>query len=241
MLVLDGVGDETAGLHHARHGPYPIFEIRRLNCLLSGQKSRPERRLRSRCMSFPADHAGPQRLTVNPSAPRGNASSRQRASLHKKNRLTIGFMLQDNAQPPICLWIPAVSLIARPYLGALELAVLEALWLQGALDAKTTHRSVGERRGISLNTVQSTLERLFRKGLLVRRKVSHAFLYTPAVQREELMGQLIGEVVETLSAGRPEPMLAAFVDLAAKVDEENLARLERLIAKRRAERGEEAP
>jgi predicted transcriptional regulator len=103
------------------------------------------------------------------------------------------------------------------------------------------HRNIGERRGIALNTVQSTLERLFRKGFLAREKVSHAFLYTPTVQREELMEQLIGKVVETLSDGRPEPMLAAFVDLAAKVDEENLARLERLIAERRAKEGKEMP
>jgi hypothetical protein len=36
-------------------------------------------------------------------------------------------------------------------------------------------------------------------------------------------------------------MLAAFVDLAGRVDEENLARLERLLAERRAQGGEDAP
>jgi len=103
------------------------------------------------------------------------------------------------------------------------------------------HGEIGVRRGISLNTVQSTLERLFRKGLLRREKVSHAYLYTPALQRKELMERLIGDVVETLSDGRPEPMLAAFVDLAARVDEENLARLERLLAERRAQDAADAP
>ncbi|MEN7973383.1 MAG: BlaI/MecI/CopY family transcriptional regulator [Verrucomicrobiota bacterium] len=132
-----------------------------------------------------------------------------------------------------------MSSIARPYLGSLELAVLEELWAKSGLDAKTLHRSIGKRRGISLNTVQSTLERLFRKGFLAREKVSHAFLYTPAVKREELMRQLIGEVVKTLSDGRPEPMLATFVDLAAKVDEDNLVQLERLIAERRAKEEKE--
>jgi predicted transcriptional regulator len=96
------------------------------------------------------------------------------------------------------------------------------------------HRGLGVRRGIALNTVQSTLERLHRKGLLRREKVSHAFLYSPALQRKELMVRLIGDLVETFSDGRPEPMLAAFVDLAAQVDEENLARLEQLVAERRA-------
>jgi predicted transcriptional regulator len=131
-----------------------------------------------------------------------------------------------------------MSTIARPYLGDLELAVLEELWTQGPLDAKACHRHVGSRRGIGLNTVQSTLERLYRKKLLERAKVSHAYVYTPAVRREEIMERLIEEVVETFSRGRSEPMLAAFVDLAARVDDENLARLERLIAERRAQAGE---
>ena len=117
---------------------------------------------------------------------------------------------------------------------------MESLWSQGERDAKSVHNEIGVRRGISLNTVQSTLERLFRKGLLQREKVSHAFVYAPAVQRKELMERLIGDVVETLSDGRPEPMLAAFVDLAVRVDEENLARLERLLAERRAQGPEDA-
>lgn len=133
-----------------------------------------------------------------------------------------------------------MSFVTRLYLGVLELAVLEALWGQGGRDAKSVHGEIGLCRGISLNTVQSTLERLFRKGLLRREKVSHAYLYTPAMQRKELMERLIGDVVETFSDGRPEPMLAAFVDLAARVDEENLARLERLLAERRAPGVEEA-
>jgi predicted transcriptional regulator len=130
---------------------------------------------------------------------------------------------------------PTFNMLSRPYLGELEPLVLEELWAKGACDAKTMHRRIGDRRGIALNTVQSTLERLFLKELLSREKVSHAFVYAPLVRREQLMERLIGEVVETFSAGRPEPMLAAFVDLAARGDDENLARLERLIAERRAE------
>jgi len=134
-----------------------------------------------------------------------------------------------------------MPLIKSPYLGALELAVLEELWSRGELDAKTAHRRVGVQRGISLNTVQSTLERLFRKGLLKREKVSHAFLYEPALRREELMERMIAEVAQTLSDGRPEPMLAASVDFAANSDEANLARLESLIVERRAKLGEDEP
>ena len=122
----------------------------------------------------------------------------------------------------------------RPFLGELELATLEEIWKRGPLDVKSVHQSVGVERGISPNTVQSTLERLFRKNLLQRDKVSHAYVYSQAVSRNELMEQLIGEVVDTFSSGQTESVLAAFVDLAARIDEQSLSRLENLIAERRS-------
>lgn len=39
------------------------------------------------------------------------------------------------------------------------------LWRQGAADTREAHRLVGVRRKITPNTIQSTLEWLFRKGL----------------------------------------------------------------------------
>ena len=117
-------------------------------------------------------------------------------------------------------------------LGDLEMAVLEHLWTTGSASAKTVHAEIGVPRGITLNTVQSTLERLHGKRLLRREKVSHAYLYTPEVRREELMAQVIGEVIAAFS-GKTAPLLSAFVDLAARVDVQNLERLEQLIAARR--------
>jgi predicted transcriptional regulator len=67
-----------------------------------------------------------------------------------------------------------MSRIPSVRLGELESAVLERLWSAGPEDVKAVHQAVGARRGITLNTVQSTMERLYRKGLLARDKVSHA-------------------------------------------------------------------
>jgi len=118
-------------------------------------------------------------------------------------------------------------------LGALEFAVLEHVWAAGPCDVKAVHRTLGSRRGITLNTVQSTMERLFRKGLLAREKVSHAYVYSPRHTREELGARMVEEVVSQFLKGEAAPTLAAFVDLAARTDEANLDRLERLIAERR--------
>lgn len=48
--------------------------------------------------------------------------------------------------------------VKRQNLGELEMAVLEHLWVTKSGDAKEIHNSVGTQRGITLNTIQSTLE-----------------------------------------------------------------------------------
>lgn len=125
---------------------------------------------------------------------------------------------------------------ALPLLGDLEIAVLEDLWAQPASDAKSVHARVGTARGISHNTVQSTLERLFRKRLLRREKISHAFVYTAALSRAQLLNQLVESAVRRVGGDASELVLSAFVDLAARADAEQLQRIEALIAQRRAER-----
>jgi len=125
--------------------------------------------------------------------------------------------------------------VKRQNLGELEMAVLEHLWTTESGDAKGVYKRIGTQRGISLNTIQSTLERLFRKQLLSREKISHSYVYSPSVQRGELMSQLIDDVVKTLSDGKTDYLLSAFIDYAARSDESSLDRLEELIAQRRAD------
>jgi predicted transcriptional regulator len=120
-----------------------------------------------------------------------------------------------------------------PVLGDLEISVLEDLWEEGASDAKAVHARIRLARSISLNTVQSTLERLHRKGLLDRHKVSHAFRYGAVVDRSALLGQLIEGAVSRVAGNAPEVLLAAFVDIAARAGEERLRHLEALVAAER--------
>jgi predicted transcriptional regulator len=121
-----------------------------------------------------------------------------------------------------------------PSLGELEIAVLEDVWAHAAVDAKSVHARVGAPRAITVNTVQSTLERLYRKGLLAREKVSHAYAYRACLSRQALLGRLLDSTVRRFATDAPDAMLAAFVDLASREGDEQLARLERLIAARRA-------
>lgn len=119
---------------------------------------------------------------------------------------------------------------SRP-LGALELAVMEALWQ----DAPASVREVGEalaERGLAYNTLLTTLDRLYKKGILAREKQGHAFYYRPILDRETYERQLVARVLESLPTASRQAMLTGFLDFAA-TDETTLDTLERLIAERK--------
>ena len=127
--------------------------------------------------------------------------------------------------------------VRRPiFLGDLEAAVIDHLWLNGPEDVKQVHRAVGRARRITLNTVQTTLKRLHEKGLLAREKVSHAYVYAPAVSRDEYQRRALDQTIELLMQGEAEAMVSAFVDLAERAGADQLERLERLVAERLAKR-----
>lgn len=129
--------------------------------------------------------------------------------------------------------IRGVSKRPLPELGELETSVLEHLWARGDGDAKSVHAALGRRRGITLNTIQSTLKRLFEKRLLERDKVSHAHVYRPAMLREEFQRSALRELVDGLMRGEAEGMVSAFVDLTERAGPEHLEKLESLVAERR--------
>ena len=87
--------------------------------------------------------------------------------------------------------------------------------------------------GPAYTTVMTTLDRLFKKGLLARDKQGTAFVYRAAMSRDDYHHAVVEEAVGGLLARETGSVLAAFVDTAARLDEDNLRRLEQLIADHR--------
>lgn len=123
-----------------------------------------------------------------------------------------------------------------PVLGELESSVLEYLWEHDEVDVKDVHRDLGIARGISVSTVQSTLERLHRKQLAERKRVGRAYRYTSSTTRDEFRARAAMERVGSLHGAHAHGVLAAFVDLAAAADKKNLDRLEAIISAARTKK-----
>ncbi|PIE38968.1 MAG: hypothetical protein CSA53_03545 [Gammaproteobacteria bacterium] len=103
---------------------------------------------------------------------------------------------------------------ALPDLGERELAVLEVLWERGDATAQAVQQQMTDA-GISLSTVQSTLERLHRKGLLARNKQGRAYCYRALLDRSQLISGLLRDMAEQVAAGDLAPMISGFLDFVS--------------------------
>ncbi|NQZ11271.1 MAG: BlaI/MecI/CopY family transcriptional regulator [Algicola sp.] len=119
-------------------------------------------------------------------------------------------------------------------LGELEKLILGYLWQVESADVKQVHLHFEKTRGGSLNTIQSTLDRLYKKALLSRHKVGHAFQYQAKVERHELIGQLIKSVTnDFISEEDDNSLVTAFSSMTRECNQEQLLKLETLIEQQR--------
>lgn len=118
--------------------------------------------------------------------------------------------------------------------GPLEIRVLEALWAHAAPAAVRDLQP--SFPGMAYTTLMTTLDRLFRKGVLARQKVGRAFRYQPHMSKDQLQSRLATTVLATLLPGEgvdARPMLSMFVDAVSERNVGLLAELEALVQARR--------
>jgi predicted transcriptional regulator len=117
----------------------------------------------------------------------------------------------------------------RSGLGPLETKVLEILWDE--THAVTVRQVQRAFPALAYTTLMTTLDRLFRKGLLVRRPRGRAFAYAPRCSRDELLSEMVsGHVTDLLVAsGASKAILSMFVRAVGRTDTALLDELDALV------------
>src|SRR4051812_19070768 len=123
--------------------------------------------------------------------------------------------------------------ILESRLGALERQVMAVVWNAGEISVRDACERL--ESPIAYTTVMTTLDRLFKKRLLSRRKVGRAFVYAAAATEDELEGAVANELVHSLlQRDEALPILSSLVDALSDRDRALLDDLERLIREKRA-------
>jgi predicted transcriptional regulator len=123
-----------------------------------------------------------------------------------------------------------------PSLGPLEIAVMEILWERGESNVHDVVERLG--RPLAYTTVMTTLDRLYKKGLLSRHKAERAFLYSTRQTRLEWEHKRAGDFVAGFLNGPEaagEMLISCLVEAVGQKDAALLDELERKIRMKRKE------
>jgi predicted transcriptional regulator len=131
-----------------------------------------------------------------------------------------------------------LNLLARSpqsHLGPLERRLLSALWMRGSATVREI-LDAGEVK-LAYTTIMTTLDRLFKKQLLIRTAEGRAFRYSPRYTQEELEKAAVGETIRhLLGSGETAALpLSYLVEAVGEHDARLLDELQRLLEQKRRE------
>jgi BlaI family penicillinase repressor len=120
-------------------------------------------------------------------------------------------------------------------LGPLEQRMLDALWVRGSATVRELIEGVCQN--LAYTTVMTTLDRLFKKGLLTRSEEGRAFRYVPRFSREDLNREAAGHALRQLLDASPASSLplSFLVEILGERDAQLLDDLRKLVESKRRE------
>lgn len=111
-----------------------------------------------------------------------------------------------------------------------EMQVLSALWDDAPQTAAELTTRIGTINGWTQATVKTLLARLVQKGAVTAEADGRRYLYRPAVERADAVGDESQRFVDRLFGGRVSPMIAHLAEREALSDAD-IAEIEALLRK----------
>ena len=116
-----------------------------------------------------------------------------------------------------------------PNLTDAELRLMEVLWEKGSATVSEVVDALPGQPPLAYSSVITTLRILEKKGHVRHSKDGRAFVYQPAIGREEASESALGHLMRRFFGGSPERLVLSLLE-SRKIDEGELRRLRRQIA-----------
>jgi len=123
-------------------------------------------------------------------------------------------------------------------LGEQELEVLRYVSEHAPVTARDVVEGFGEERGLARTTILTVIERLRKKGYLVRRRREGVFQYLPHQPQSELLQGLVRQFVEKTLGGSVAPVVAYLAN-TRKMSDQELSELQDLVQELKSRKEDE--
>lgn len=111
-----------------------------------------------------------------------------------------------------------------------ETEILRLVWQLGGATVQQVCDLLPPKRDIGYKTVQTMLRRLEKKGYLKHKISGKAYVFLPAVKREDVVKRTVLDFLDRLFGGDPRPLMQ-FLAEDGKIDVKDIENLKKLIDK----------
>ena len=111
-----------------------------------------------------------------------------------------------------------------------ETEILRLVWQIEEATVQQVCDQLPPKRNIAYKTVQTLLRRLEDKGYLRHKIKGKAYVFFPAIKREDVVKRTVVDFLDRLFGGDPRPLMQ-FLAEDGKIDADDIKRLKELIEK----------
>ena len=117
----------------------------------------------------------------------------------------------------------------------LELQILKILWREAPLLAREVQAKLTEDgRSLAKTSVITTLNTMFQKKYLARKKQANTYLFSPRITEEQVAGRVLDDVVDRVFDGSTAAVMLSLFD-ARQINKDELQELRELIDRKLGE------
>ena len=114
-----------------------------------------------------------------------------------------------------------------------ELEVMQLLWQQDQASAPELHQGIQGDRQVSYSTVKTIIDRLEEKGAIERAgQQGRTIFYRTLLSQDQISRPLVKSFIKRVFGGKPRSLFSHLLE-DAPLDQEDIAYLEDLIAKKK--------
>jgi predicted transcriptional regulator len=106
----------------------------------------------------------------------------------------------------------------RKALGFLEADIMEIIWEKGKISVRNVFEILKDKRDIAYTTVMTTMDRLYKKGLLLRKKALKNYIYWPSISEGNLERHIVKETIKGMFTDLKEPLMSYFAHPETRED-----------------------
>ena len=96
-------------------------------------------------------------------------------------------------------------------LGETEMEILHHVWEIGESSVADVRDRILEKREVAYTTVMTVMKNLADKGYLKYHKKGNSYIYSAAIEPDEVRSSLVGRLVDKVFKGSPKELVMALV------------------------------